>query len=205
MLELTPVREIASGTIMRSRDKALQLRRTCSSLPLARCSGIRTTPGRRLSAAQDISAHLPCVQKAMLAWLRTCSKNLGTRLCAVSLPSGEVRWPAAGCAVLSSAADARRQIQRCPEIGLDHTRAMVDSSAGPETCAGDRAPLRVLRETVTLLPESYRQVIELGFGRELSTAETTESLSISRSNAATRSHHALHLLKDRFAARIGHL
>ncbi len=63
------------------------------------------------------------------------------------------RWVRRIVSNSNSAADARRQIQRRPEIGLDHTRAMVDSGASPETCAGDRALLRVLRETVTLLPE----------------------------------------------------
>ena len=103
--------------------------------------------------------------------------------------------------VANSAMDIRRRVLRRREVGIDEARGEADTGADPETRAGDRELLRVLRETVALLPEPYRQVIELRFERELSARETAERLSITRSNVATRLERALRLLRERFAAR----
>ena len=105
--------------------------------------------------------------------------------------------------VANSAMDIRRRVLRRREVGIDEARGQADPSADPETRAGDRELLRVLRETVALLPEPYRQVIELRFERELSTREAAERLSITRSNVATRLERALRLLRERFAGRTG--
>lgn len=105
--------------------------------------------------------------------------------------------------VASSAIDIRRRAQRRGEIRLEEARGRADPGSDPEMQASDHELLRVLRETVALLPEPYRQVIELRFGRELSTAETAARLAVSRSNVATRLDRALRLLRKRFAARTG--
>ena len=103
--------------------------------------------------------------------------------------------------VARSAIDIRRRTRRRREVRLEEARGETDPGADPEVQASDRELLRALRETVALLPEPYRQVIELRFGRELSTAETAARLAVSRSNAATRLDRALRLLRKRFAAR----
>lgn len=103
--------------------------------------------------------------------------------------------------VASSAIDIRRRIQRRREVGLEAAGGEADSGAGPEMQGSDRELLCALRETVALLPKPYRQVIELRFGLELSTAATAERMAVSHSNAATRLDRALRLLRKRFADR----
>ena len=105
--------------------------------------------------------------------------------------------------VARGAIDIRRRTLRRREVGLEEAGGEADPGADPEMQASDRELLRALRETVALLPEPYRQVIELRFGRELSTAETAERMAVSRSNAATRLDRAMRLLRKRFAARTG--
>ncbi len=105
--------------------------------------------------------------------------------------------------VANSACDIRGRTLLRREVRLERAREQADPGADPETRASDREMLRVLRETVALLPAPYRRVIELRFERELSTAETAERLAVSRSNAATRLDRALRLLRRRFQARTG--
>lgn len=100
--------------------------------------------------------------------------------------------------VTNSATDIRRRCLRRREVGLDEAREAPAIGADAETLASDRETLRALRETVALLPEPYRQVIELRVERELSTSETAEQLAVSRSNVATRLNRALSLLRRRF-------
>lgn len=103
--------------------------------------------------------------------------------------------------VASSAIDIRRRTQRRREVGIEAGGGEADPGADPEMQASNRELLRALRETVARLPEPYRQVIELRFGQELSTAATAERMAVSRSNAATLLDRAMRLLRKRFAAR----
>ncbi len=105
--------------------------------------------------------------------------------------------------VASSAIDIRRRVLRRREVRLEEAAGEADPGADPEMQASDRELLRALRETVTLLPEPYRRVIELRFEQELSTAETAARLEVSRSNAATRLDRALRLLRKRLTVRAG--
>lgn len=111
------------------------------------------------------------------------------------------RW--VRCIVANSATDIRRRVVRRREVGLEQAQVQADPGADPETQARDRELLRALGETVALLPEPYREVIELRFRRELCTHETAARLGISCSNVATRLERALRLLRERLAARTG--
>ena len=55
--------------------------------------------------------------------------------------------------------------------------------------------LALLREMVTLLPDTYRQVIDLRIYEELSTRETAERLHLTNSNVRVRLHRAVRLLQ----------
>ena len=62
--------------------------------------------------------------------------------------------------------------------------------------------LTLLREMVSLLPKTYRQVIELRVFEGFSAKETAELLHISRSNVSTRLNRAVKLLQKRIDSRI---
>jgi RNA polymerase sigma-70 factor (ECF subfamily) len=65
----------------------------------------------------------------------------------------------------------------------------------PETLAQKREMLILLREMVKLLPETYRQVLELHTAEGLSNQQIACRLHISRSNVSTRLNRAVRLLK----------
>ena len=96
----------------------------------------------------------------------------------------------------------RRSLRRRGEISLNEARTPAAAGTNPEDRATEQELLRVLRETMALLPEPYREVLELRFERELSTYEAAKRLKVTRSNVATRLHRALGLLKRRFRSRL---
>ena len=105
--------------------------------------------------------------------------------------------------ITNSALDQRRRMGRRREVALGEVPEAVWTGTDPEALAISREIERSLRETVALLPETQRQIIELRFDLELSTKEAAEHLGISRSNVATRLHRAIRMLRRKFKARLG--
>ena len=62
--------------------------------------------------------------------------------------------------------------------------------------------LALLREMVSLLPKTYRQVIELRVYEDLSTQQTADLLHLTQSNVKIRLHRAVHLLQRRLDAHL---
>ena len=97
---------------------------------------------------------------------------------------------AAACAwvraiVVNCAHDARNAESRM--VGLpDSAPDPEDPGAGPEVVAGQVELYRLLDAMVKELPEMYRQVVELRYGRELSTKEAAAKLHITPATVATR-------------------
>ncbi len=62
--------------------------------------------------------------------------------------------------------------------------------------------LALLRKTVSLLPDIYRQIIKRRVYEHLSTKQTADLLHISRSNVRVRLHRAVRLLQRQIDARL---
>lgn len=77
-----------------------------------------------------------------------------------------------------------------------------DPSSSPEALARQRELLRLLSEMVASLPAAYRDVCEMRFGQDLSTAETARRLGISPSNVSTRLARAVRMLTSRLDFRL---
>ena len=101
--------------------------------------------------------------------------------------------------VANTARDVSRQRWRRGEIPLSETE---DPGRNPEELTAEKELLALLREMVSLLPDTYRQVIELRVYAGFSTRQTAELLHVSRSNVTTRLHRAVRLLQRRIDARI---
>ncbi len=71
----------------------------------------------------------------------------------------------------------------------------------PEDLAYNNEWLVLLREMVAMLPDTYRQVMELRF-QGLSNPEIAERLHVSHSNVAVRLNRATHWIQRRIDARI---
>ena len=100
--------------------------------------------------------------------------------------------------VANTAEDVRRQRKLRSEVTL---REEGDVSASPETLAQKHELLGLLGEMVSLLPDTYRQVLELRAYQGLSSQQTAERLHISRSSVSTRLNRAVHLLQRRLEDR----
>ncbi len=77
-----------------------------------------------------------------------------------------------------------------------------DPDPDPEALARQEQMLRLLREIVVRLPQVYRQVLELRYGRDLSPDETAAQLHISRTNVNTRLNRAATLVRRHLEARL---
>lgn len=91
--------------------------------------------------------------------------------------------------------------QRRP-AGVESLTDIEDPSLDPAARAEQRQLLVLLREMVAVLPAAYREVCELRYGQELSTAETARRLGISPSNVATRLDRAVRMLRSRLDVRL---
>ena len=116
-----------------------------------------------------------------------------------SYASGPVACPWVHAVVSNTAKDvlrARRQKREDPMLDV------VDPTQDLETPEEQQQMLRLLREMIAVLPETYRQVAQLRIYGELSVEETAESLGISQSNVSVRLHRAADMLKKRLDARL---
>lgn len=101
--------------------------------------------------------------------------------------------------VTNTARDERREHRQRHEVpyleGKDRRRPA-------DLLMQERQMLRLLREMIRLLPNTYRQVIELRIYEGFSTQQTADLLHVSRSNVSTRLNRAVKLLQKRIDARI---
>ena len=105
--------------------------------------------------------------------------------------------------VINAAKDVRRKARRPVPVPL--SAGPEDPGQSPEALAQEEQLLRLLREMIVLLPETYRQVVDLRLYQGLSTLQTSERLHISPSNVAVRLNRAVEMLKrlldDRLSPR----
>lgn len=101
--------------------------------------------------------------------------------------------------VANTAKDDRRRRQRRKEVAFFEAEAPVRT---PEDLTQEKQMLALLREMVSLLPDTYRQVIELRVYEGFSTRQTADLLHVSRSDVSTRLHRATKLLQRRLDSRL---
>ena len=113
--------------------------------------------------------------------------------------NGPKACPWVGKIVANTAKNVRHQRQHRREVPLFEVQA---PSRSPEDLAQEKQMLVLLREMISLLLDTYRQVIELRVVEGLSTHQTADLLHISRSNASSRLNRAVKLLQQRLDSRI---
>ena len=101
--------------------------------------------------------------------------------------------------VANTAKDVRRCRQRQREVPFFEAEAPVRT---PKDLAQQKQMLALLREMIRLLPDTYRQVIELRVYEGFSTRQTAGLLHVSRTNISTRLNRAVTLLQQRIDARL---
>ena len=112
---------------------------------------------------------------------------------------GPKACPWVGKIVANTAKDIRRQQHRRREVPLFEVGA---PGRTPEDLAQEKKLLALLREMISLLPETYRQVIELRVYEGLSTRQTADLLHVSSGSVRTRLHRATRLLQRQIDARL---
>ncbi|MCY3778053.1 MAG: sigma-70 family RNA polymerase sigma factor [Candidatus Aminicenantes bacterium] len=101
--------------------------------------------------------------------------------------------------VANTAKDVRRRQRRRREVPFFEAEAQDRT---PEDLAQEKQMLVLLREMVSLLPDIYRQVIELRVYEGFSTRQTADLLHVSRTDVSTRLHRATKLLQRRIDAHL---
>ena len=101
--------------------------------------------------------------------------------------------------VANTAKDIRRQQFRQGEVPFVEIKA---PGRTPEELAQEKQLLVLLREMISLLPDTYRQVIELRVYEGFSTRQTADLLHVSRANVSTRLHRAVKMLQRSLDARV---
>lgn len=102
--------------------------------------------------------------------------------------------------VANAAKDIRRRRLLHEEAPLAEVE---DPSRSPEALAQEKQLLALLGEIISLLPEAYRQVVELRLQQGLSTDQTAQRLHVSSSLVKTRLKRAVQMIQRRIDARIG--
>ena len=112
---------------------------------------------------------------------------------------GPKACPWVGKIVANTAKNLRHQRQHRREVPLFEVQ---EPSRSPEDLAQEKQMLALLREMISLMPDTYRQVIELRVYEGLSTRQTADLLHISQSNVSSRLNRAVKLLQQRLESRI---
>ena len=112
--------------------------------------------------------------------------------------NGPKACPWVGKIVANTAKDMSRQQRRQREVPLFEVNAPEKT---PEDLAQEKQMLVLLREIISLLPETYRQVVELRVYEGFSTRQTADLLHVSRSNISTRLNRTVKLLQEPLDAR----
>lgn len=113
--------------------------------------------------------------------------------------NGPVACPWVARIVVNTAKNINRQRNQRAEVPLVEIETPGRS---PEDLAQEKRRLVLLREMISLLPETYRQVIDLRIYKGFSVQQTANLLCISRSNVSTRLNRAVKMLRKRLNARI---
>ena len=113
--------------------------------------------------------------------------------------NGPKACPWVGAIVANAARDVRRRRLRQQEVPLSEA---VGPGRSPEALAREKQLLIMLREIVSLLPQTYRQVVELRLQQGLSTGQTAQRLHVSSSQVKTRLKRAVQMIQQRIDARI---
>lgn len=154
------------------------------------CCSRRFFPlAKRIAGDDDLA--MDVLQISWIKVLQAANVGLG----------GPKACPWVAAVVANSAKDALRRKNRRREVSLDLVQG---PTVGPtaETQAQEQEMLQLLREMVAVLPEIYRQMVELRLDEHLSTEEAAERLGIPRSTAASRLHRAVKMLNKRITARL---
>lgn len=144
---------------------------------------------RRIAGDDDLA--MDVLQVSWIKVLQAANVGLG----------GPKACPWVAAVVANSAKDALRRQNRRREVSLD---LRGDPAVRPtaESRAYEQEMLQLLREMVAVLPEIYRQIVELRLDEHLSTEEAAERLGIPRSTAASRLHRAVKMLNKRITDKI---
>lgn len=113
---------------------------------------------------------------------------------------GPKACPWVGAIVANTTRDVRRRRLRHREVPLSEA---VGPGRSPEALAQEKQLLIMLREIISLLPQTYRQVVELRLYQGLSTGQTAQRLNVSRSKVTTRLNRAVRMIQRRIDARTG--
>ena len=113
--------------------------------------------------------------------------------------NGPKACPWVATIVANAARDEVRQRGRRREVPLFD---VPSPDCTPEALAQERQLLTLLREMISRLPETYRQVIDLRMVEGLSTRQTAELLHVSRGNVRVRLHRAVRLLQRYLDSRL---
>lgn len=154
------------------------------------CCSRRFFPlARRIAGNDDLA--MDVLQVSWIKVLQAANVGLG----------GPKACPWVAAVVANSAKDALRRQNRRREVSLD---LRGDPAVRPtaESRAYEQEMLQLLREMVAVLPEIYRQIVELRLDEHLSTEEAAERLGIPRSTAASRLHRAVKMLNKRITDKI---
>ena len=115
--------------------------------------------------------------------------------------SGPKACPWVNTIVVNAARDVRRRRLRQGEVSLSE---VANPGLTPEALAREKQLLALLREIIALLPDTYRQIVELRLRQGLSTGQTAQQLHVSRVQFATRLNRAIGMIRRRIdAPRIG--
>ena len=110
---------------------------------------------------------------------------------------GPTACPWVGKIVANTAKNMNRQRRR--EVPFFE---VPSSARTPEALAQEKQLFSLLREMISLLPEIYRQVIELRVVEGLDTQQTADLLHVSQRNVRTRLHRAVTKLQQSLRARL---
>ncbi|MDE2963158.1 MAG: sigma-70 family RNA polymerase sigma factor [Acidobacteriota bacterium] len=154
-----------------------------------RCCSRRFFPlARRIVGDDDLAE-----DALQISWIKILQTARACR-------SGSQACPWVRTIVTNAAKDVRRRNHCLREDAL--SEEVEDSSRNPENLAQEEEIHCLLREMIVLLPETYRQVVDLRFYRGLSTRQTAERLDISPSNAGVRLSRAVEMLMRRLDSRL---
>jgi len=101
--------------------------------------------------------------------------------------------------VANTAKDICRQRRRRREVPIFEIEA---PGRTPEDLLQEKQMLTLLREMVSLLPDTYRQVIELRVYEGFSTRQTADTLHVTQSNVKIRLHRAVTMIQRTLDARL---
>ena len=158
----------------------------------ADCCSRRFHPlGRRVAGDDDLA--LDVLQESWIQILRAMHKYCGG---------------SPGCAwvrviVENSARRPLRKRNRTPAVPVDaESMPPEDPGTTPETLIWDAQRLRLLREMIELLPETYSEILTLRYGRDLSYDQISDILHLSKTNARSRLSRAVAALRKIIDARL---